>query len=144
MVQLMDAWSQLADKLSPVSPTSTAAATDLILSALKLAVSCLQAAPPRPDGRTPLQRALDLAARLAELCAAGVPFDAHCIAAGVLAEAVDLRLCSVPLLEARLGPGVAALAHDILAVRHAPERLDVLDDSSCRWGGGMVGDCRAG
>jgi hypothetical protein len=106
----------------------------LVLEALKLALRASAAQPPRRDGRAPAERALGLAAALADLAAAGAPLDAPCIAAGVVADAVGLRLLHIRSVEAKLGPEVAGLVHDMLAVRRAPERVELYDDEAARCG----------
>lgn len=79
-----------------------------------------------------VQRSLALAVALAELYAAGLPLDGASIAAGIVAEAVDVSALHVNTVQAMLGPEVAALVHDVLAVRHAPERTQSYDDASSR------------
>jgi len=104
----------------------------LVLEALKMALRCSASQPPRRDGRTPAERAVGLAAALADLAAAGAPLDAPCIAASIVADAVDLRLLHPRSVEAALGSEVAALVSDMLAVRHAPERVELYDDEAAR------------
>lgn len=142
MVQLMGAWDQLAQRLPqqqdprrPDAPTSRGARVDsgaeLLLSALKLAVGCLRGAPPAPDGRPAVSRALDLASALADTSAAGgAPLDAACIAAGIVAEAVGAQRLHMRTVDAKLGAGVAALVHDILQVRGAPDLAELYDDEA--------------
>lgn len=104
----------------------------LVLAALKLALRCLSGQLLRRDGRTPAERALGLAAALADLAAAGLPLDAPCIAAGIVADAVDMQLLNILSVEAKLGREVAGLVHDMLAVRHVPERVELYDDEASR------------
>jgi (p)ppGpp synthase/HD superfamily hydrolase len=104
----------------------------VVIEALKLALRCLAGQPPRRDGRTPAERALGLAAALADLAGAGLPVDAAIIAAAIVADAVDARLLHIRSVEAKLGPEVAGLVHDALAVRHAPERVELYDDEASR------------
>ncbi|KXZ53528.1 hypothetical protein GPECTOR_7g978 [Gonium pectorale] len=101
---------------------------EAIITALKLALSSLQACPPRADGRTPATRAVQLASSLADLVAAGLPLDADSLCAGVVAEAAALGALGHERIEAALGRGVAALVHDMLRVRQAPRRIELLDD----------------
>ncbi|GIL83867.1 hypothetical protein Vretifemale_12591 [Volvox reticuliferus] len=101
---------------------------EAIITALKLALAFLQNAPPRRDGRTPATRAVQLASTLADLCAAGLPLDASAMCAGVVAEAADLGVLGAEVIRAQLGPDVAALVHDMLRVRQAPRRIELLDD----------------
>ena len=93
-----------------------------------------------PAGEGPalpaVQRSLALAVALAELYAAGMPLDGASIAAGIVAEAVDVSALHINTVQAKLGPEVAALVHDVLGVRHAPERMETYDDGSSRWGWG--------
>ncbi|GIL56454.1 hypothetical protein Vafri_11819 [Volvox africanus] len=101
---------------------------EAIITALKLALASLQNAPPRRDGRTPATRAVQLASTLADLCAAGLPLDAAAMCAGVVAEAADLGALGSEVIRAQLGSDVAALVHDMLRVREAPRRIELLDD----------------
>ncbi|GLI60043.1 hypothetical protein VaNZ11_001893 [Volvox africanus] len=101
---------------------------EAIITALKLALASLQSAPPRRDGRTPATRAVQLASTLADLCAAGLPLDAAAMCAGVVVEAADLGALGAEVIRAQLGPDVAALVHDMLRVRQAPRRIELLDD----------------
>ncbi|KAF6251872.1 hypothetical protein COO60DRAFT_579617 [Scenedesmus sp. NREL 46B-D3] len=140
----MQAWGHLSTRLqqpaAPAEPAAGAAAgsfnaalqddaTQLILSALKLAVRSLSRVPAAADGsgsagdgpassnRPAVQRSLALAAALAELYASGLPLDAASIAAGIVAEAVDVAALHIRSVQAKLGPEVAGLVHDVLAVR---------------------------
>jgi hypothetical protein len=79
-----------------------------------------------------VKRSLALAVALAELYASGLPLDGASIAAGIVAEAVDVSALHINTVQAKLGPEVAALVHDVLAVRHAPERAQSYDDASSR------------
>ncbi|EFJ47829.1 hypothetical protein VOLCADRAFT_60953 [Volvox carteri f. nagariensis] len=98
------------------------------MTALKLALASLQHAPLRRDGRSPATRAVQLASTLADLCAAGLPLDAAAMCAGVVSEAADLGALRADVIRAQLGPEVAALVHDMLRVRQAPRRIELLDD----------------
>ena len=114
----------------------------LIISALKLALASLGTGGhrssaawsqrQRPDGREPMARAVDLGAALADLSAAGVPLDAEAIAAGIVLEAVEAGGLRIETVRERLGPGVAALVHDTLRIRTAPERVELYDDVASR------------
>lgn len=135
---------------SSSSSSSTSADTSqLILAALKLAVRSLSrtvadthATQQQQDvsaggsssgpALPAVQRSLTLAVALAELYAAGLPLDGASIAAGIVAEAVDESALHINTVQAKLGPEVAALVHDVLAVRHAPDRLHSYDDGSSR------------
>jgi hypothetical protein len=162
IVSLMQAWGQLSTRLqqpaAPADPSargqsntaagqsntqSNAAAEDdvtqLILSALKLAVRSLSRVPaaagstsPASSNRPAVQRSLALAAALAELYANGLPLDAASIAAGIVAEAVDVAALHIRSVQAKLGPEVAGLVHDVLAVRHATDRVQLYDDANSR------------
>lgn len=92
----------------------------------------LQGAPVRRDGRTPVARALDIAAGLADLCGSGLPLDAESIAAAVLGDAMQLGLLDIRTVEARLGMNVASLLHDLLRVREAGEKVELYDDDASR------------
>lgn len=159
IVSLMQAWGHLSTRLqqpaAPAEPAAGAAAgsfnaalqddaTQLILSALKLAVRSLSRVPAAADGsgsagggpassnRPAVQRSLALAAALAELYASGLPLDAASIAAGIVAEAVDVAALHIRSVQAKLGPEVAGLVHDVLAVRHATDRVQLYDDANSR------------
>jgi hypothetical protein len=161
IVSLMQAWGQLSTRLqqpaAPADPSAGAAArqsntaagqsnaaaeddvTQLILSALKLAVRSLSRVPaaagssnPASSNRPAVQRSLALAAALAELYANGLPLDAASIAAGIVAEAVDVAALHIRSVQAKLGPEVAGLVHDVLAVRHATDRVQLYDDAHSR------------
>lgn len=150
IVSLMQAWGQLSTRLQQPSAAGTAdassdqAVTQLILSALKLAVRSLSRVPAAGESggstaaaasarnKPAVQRSLALAAALAELYASGLPLDAASIAAGIVAEAVDVAALHIRTVQAKLGLEVAGLVHDLLAVRHAPDRAQVLDDASSR------------
>jgi hypothetical protein len=153
IVQLMGAWKKLAQRIVQQSGVSCetsnsdaadskasavgasaldANSADLLLRALTLAVSCLRSAPPRRNGRTPLERSLELALALMDLRGAGVPLDGVCIAAGLVAEAVELSYVNPAAVEDKLGVSTAALVHDILKVRAAPEIVELYDDKASR------------
>lgn len=151
-----DASTDAADaSYSGDSSSSDAETSQLILAALKLAVRSLSRTVSDPstssssfggssnpstgflqDAPGPalpaVQRSLALAVALAELYAAGLPLDGASIAAGIVAEAVDVSALHISTVQAKLGPEVAALVHDVLAVRHAPERTQSYDDASSR------------
>ncbi len=74
------------------SSSSSGLSSGLVLEALKMALRVLARLPPRRDGRTPAERAVGLAAALADLAVAGAPLDGPCIAAGIVADAVGFAL----------------------------------------------------
>lgn len=131
---LASAWSEVHRRL----PASFGDGPDpdlrfeQIIAALKLALAALQLAPPRADGRSPSGRAVQLAATLADLCAAGLPLDSDSIAAGILADAVQLGCLDHRVVTDRLGPSVGLLVHDILQVQEAALRIEVYDDEAAR------------
>eukprot|EP00879_Flechtneria_rotunda_P029163 GHRR01031441.1.p1 GENE.GHRR01031441.1~~GHRR01031441.1.p1 ORF type:complete len:284 (+),score=86.14 GHRR01031441.1:142-993(+) len=156
MVALMEAWGHLSSRLQqPNAPlqdtTARDATTQLILSALKLAVRSLSRVPNAAssglampnsissivssDSKTEwgVQRSLALAAALAELYANGLPLDAASIAAGIVADAVDVAALHIRTVQSKLGSEVAGLVHDVLAVRHAPDRAESYNDATSRW-----------
>ncbi len=92
----------------------------------------LQVAPTRPDGRSPSTRAVQLACLLADLVAAGLPLDAAAMSAGVVAEAAAGGWLGHEQIAQHLGGGVAALVHDIVRVRLAPQRIELFDDNAAR------------
>lgn len=158
MVALMEAWGHLSTRLQQQPSTDSASAADsasdessddattqLILSALKLAVRSLSRVPSSTGstdsssydsssrGTKPaVQRSLALAAALAELYANGLPLDAASVAAGIVADAVDAAALHIRTVQAKLGSEVAGLVHDVLAVRHAPDRAQIYDDANSR------------
>lgn len=156
MVALMEAWGHLSTRLQPNNSTGSSSDSEdsvisqLILSALKLAVRSLSRASADNttgsydsgsfDSATALgtsskpavQRSLALAAALAELYANGLPLDAASIAAGIVADAVDAAALHIRTVQAKLGQEVAGLVHDVLAVRHAPDRAQIYDDANSR------------
>lgn len=157
VASLASAWSALSRHLdlegTDGSPSADLAES-LIISALKLALASLAEGghrPPawgqsqpqrqRPDRREPMARAVDLGAALADLSAAGVPLDAEAIAAGIVLEAVECGGLGIDAVRARLGPGVAALVHDTLRIRTAPERVELYDDVASRWVEGIASKC---
>lgn len=127
-MELMLVWQQLANRLSLSSQGTEAA--QLMLRAIKLAVSSLRSAPRRPDGRLPAQRAITNVMLLADLLASGVPLCTEDIAAAVIADAVAAQSLPVDIVEAQLGKDVCARVHAILRVRSAPDTVDVYDDAS--------------
>ncbi len=92
---------------------------------------------------TPASRAIQLATRLADVIADGVPLDAESLAAGILAEAVSSGGLSTGVVEAQLGtagPGVAKLLNDIMRVRALPQRLNIYDDEATRYSNFSLND----
>ncbi|KAG1659807.1 hypothetical protein FOA52_002143 [Chlamydomonas sp. UWO 241] len=133
VAELASAWGTLAPRLPPKSSVDSTQDADgvetaMLIEALKLALSSLQGAPVRRDGREPMARTVELAAVLADLATAGIPLDAESIAAGVLLEAADTGRLGIAAIQARLGPGVADLVHDVQRIRSAPERVELFDD----------------
>mmetsp|Transcript_30964 Transcript_30964/g.68597 ORF Transcript_30964/g.68597 Transcript_30964/m.68597 type:complete len:668 (+) Transcript_30964:195-2198(+) len=129
IAELASAWSQVAQRLPETAEEEGQQQYEvLIIAALKLSLAWLQAAPLRKDGRTATARAVQLAATLADLCAAGLPLDAEAIAAGIVLEAVDHGSLDHDTIMQRVSPGVASLVHDVLRVRTAPERVELYDD----------------
>eukprot|EP00775_Hariotina_reticulata_P012229 gene12229-12367_t len=146
----MQAWGHVSSHLQQPSSSqlheadsNEDATTELILEALKLTVRSLSRVPvssPGSGARLPgagassstpaVKRSLALAAALSELYASGLPLDAASIAAGVVADAVDVGALHIRTVQAKLGPEVAGLVHDMLAVRHAPDRAEVYDDAN--------------
>ena len=85
---------------------------------------------PAAPAPTAARRALLAAQALARLGAQGLPVDAEVLAAALATEPVLAGRVPLPALEARLGSAVAALVHDIAAVRRAPSRVDLYDDEA--------------
>jgi hypothetical protein len=54
-------------------------------------------------------------------------------------DAVEARALHPRVVEAALGPGVAGLVTDVLAVRRSPERVELYDDEASRWEGPCLG-----
>ncbi|KAL6756748.1 hypothetical protein V8C86DRAFT_3026648 [Haematococcus lacustris] len=146
MADLFSAWAKVARRLpaSAYAPGRQQQQLEQIIKALRLALVRLDGLPPRPDGRSSSRRAVQLAARLAELSAAGLPLDADAIAAGVLLEAAAEGCVDADCIREQLGPqtsgcaggeggeggGVAGLVHDLLLVHSAPQRVPLYDDTA--------------
>jgi hypothetical protein len=110
--------------------------------------------PPPPPLSRPVARAQSLAGRLADLATQGLPVDAEAIAAAILAELLAPTThphvawgprpaaaaaggsgsgpLSLSVIEERVGPIVAQLAHDIQRARQLPSRVELLDDTAAR------------
>lgn len=56
--------------------------------------------------------------------------DAEVISAGILREALDAGAVSMRDVKTQIGTSIAHLLHDSLRIKHAPSKLDVLDDES--------------
>jgi GTP pyrophosphokinase len=56
--------------------------------------------------------------------------DAEAISAGILREALDAGTVSMRDIKAQVGVSIAHLLHESLRLKHAPSKLDVLDDES--------------
>ena len=56
--------------------------------------------------------------------------DAEVISAGILREAVDAGAVSMRDVKAQIGISTAHLLHESLRLKHAPSKLDILDDES--------------
>lgn len=124
--------SAMTSSTSAAFPTAPQQQFESVIQSLRLALAALQAAPPRPDGRSPATRAVQLACMFADLVAAGLPLDAAAMSAGVVAEAAAGGYLSHDRIALQLGPGVAALVHDMLRVRQAPSRTELFDDTASR------------
>ena len=122
----MIVWRQLANRLA--LPPHSSDAAQLMLRALKLAVSSLRDAPPREDGRTPAKRAIMVAVLLADLSTAGVPLPPEGIAAAIVADAAADGRAAIAMIESELGRDVAELVLAVLRVRDAPCAVDLYDD----------------
>ncbi len=121
VLEFVSAWDALAPRLSAPAAGGGAPGGDALrtlLEALKLAVPALQAADGSgPCGRPRAQRALAVAALLADLGA-----DASTVAAALLAEAVEAGTLPLERVAAALGPACSALVHDVARVRALPAR----------------------
>jgi GTP pyrophosphokinase len=56
--------------------------------------------------------------------------DTEVISAGILREALEAGLLSMHKIKTHIGPGTAHLLHENLRVRHAPMKVDILDEDS--------------
>uniref|UniRef100_J3M469 HD domain-containing protein n=1 Tax=Oryza brachyantha TaxID=4533 RepID=J3M469_ORYBR len=56
--------------------------------------------------------------------------DAEVISAGILREALDAGAISMRDVKSQIGISTAHLLHESLRLKHAPSKLDVLDDES--------------
>ena len=110
-------------------------AAELILNALKLAVSHPQSMPDAqglPASAT-ASKAMSTALQLADLSGQGFPLDAESIAAGVLVDAVAGKSLAPRDVSHALGPAVADLIESILKIRRLPSRVDLYDDVASRY-----------
>ncbi|CAN6340725.1 unnamed protein product [Urochloa humidicola] len=119
VAELVGAFNELTERMGEELATSSS--SSLLFRALKLALPALRDA----DGGRALARALAVAASLADL-----QMDAEVISAGILREALDAGAVSMRDVKAQIGISTAHLLHESLRLKHAPSKLDVLDDES--------------
>lgn len=119
MAELVGAFNELTERMGVGLATSSS--SRLLFRALKLALPALRDG----DGGRALARALAVAASLADL-----QMDAEVISAGVLREALDAGTVSMRDVKAQIGISTAHLLHESLRLKHAPSKVDVLDDES--------------
>ncbi|CAN6345374.1 unnamed protein product [Urochloa humidicola] len=115
VAELVGAFNELTERMGEELATSSS--SSLLFRALKLALPALRDA----DGG----RAFAVAASLADL-----QMDAEVISAGILREALDAGAVSMRDVKARIGISTAHLLHESLRLKHAPSKLDVMDDES--------------
>ncbi|KAJ4767001.1 GTP pyrophosphokinase [Rhynchospora pubera] len=121
VAQLVGAFNDITERMGSLSNTSSS--SQLLFQSLKLSISLLQTADFAPDSR--LSRALAVAFLLADL-----QMDAEVISAGILREALEAGLLTMNEIKSRIGPGPAHLLHESLRMKHAPMKVDILDDDS--------------
>ncbi|KAF8727094.1 hypothetical protein HU200_019599 [Digitaria exilis] len=119
VAELVGAFNELTERMGEELATSSS--SSLLFRALKLALPALRDA----DGGRALARALTVAASLADL-----QMDAEVISAGILREALDAGSVSMSDVKAQIGISTAHLLHESLRLKHAPSKLDILDDES--------------
>ncbi|OEL18698.1 putative GTP diphosphokinase CRSH1, chloroplastic [Dichanthelium oligosanthes] len=119
VAELVGAFNELTERMDEELATSSS--SRLLFRALKLAFPALRYG----DGGRALARALAVATSLADL-----QMDAEVISAGVLREALDARAVSMRDVKAQIGISTAHLLHESLRLKHAPSKLDILDDES--------------
>ncbi|GJM94692.1 hypothetical protein PR202_ga11363 [Eleusine coracana subsp. coracana] len=119
VAELVGAFNDLTERMG--EDLATSSSSRLLFRALKLALPALR----ESDGGRTLARALVVAASLADL-----QMDAEVISAGILREALDAGTVSMRDIKAQVGISIAHLLHESLRLKHAPSKLDVLDDES--------------
>ncbi|KAB8098226.1 hypothetical protein EE612_027277 [Oryza sativa] len=119
VAELVGAFNELTGRMGEGLATSSS--SRLLFRALKLALPALRDG----DGGRALARALAIAASLADL-----QMDAEVISAGILREALDAGAISMRDVKSEIGISTAHLLHESLRLKHAPSKLDVLDDES--------------
>ncbi|KAJ3703286.1 hypothetical protein LUZ61_006991 [Rhynchospora tenuis] len=123
VAQLVGAFNDITERMGSLSNTSSS--SQLLFKSLKLSISLLQTADFAPDGRARLSRALAVAFLLADL-----QMDAEVISAGILREALEAGLLTMNDIKSQIGPGPAHLLHESLRIKHAPMKVDILDDDN--------------
>ncbi|KAJ1261836.1 hypothetical protein BS78_09G060900 [Paspalum vaginatum] len=119
VAELVGAFNELTERMG--EDLATSSSSRLLFRALKLALPALRDV----DGGRALTRALAVATTLADL-----QMDAEVISAGILREALDVGAISMRDVKAQIGISTAHLLHESLRLKHAPSKLDVLDDES--------------
>ncbi|KAL6897783.1 hypothetical protein ACP4OV_006742 [Aristida adscensionis] len=119
VAELVGAFNELTERMG--EDLATSSSSSLLFRALKLALPALRDG----DGGRALARALVVAASLADL-----QMDAEVISAGILREALDAGAISMRDVKSQIGISTAHLLHESLRLKHAPSKLDVLDDES--------------
>jgi len=119
VAELVGAFNELTERMGEELATSSS--SRLLFRALKLALPALRDG----DGGRALARALAVAASLADL-----QMDAEVISAGILREALDAGAVSMRDVKTQIGISTAHLLHESLRLKHAPSKLDILDDES--------------
>lgn len=117
MAELVCAFNELTERMG--EDLATSSSSSLLFRVLKLALPALRDV----EGGRALARALAVAATLADL-----QMDAEVISAGILREALDAGAVRMRDVKTQIGISTAHLLHDSLRIKHAPSKLDVLDD----------------
>ncbi|KAK3003281.1 hypothetical protein RJ639_007146 [Escallonia herrerae] len=123
VVELVGAFNQLTERMDTnVLSTSS---SRLLFKSLKVSIPILQTLALAPDGRSPLSKALSVAAILADL-----QMDAEVISASILREVLEAGAISIYDVRDRIGTGTAHLLHESFRVKNISSKVEILDDDS--------------
>ncbi|KAK3011955.1 hypothetical protein RJ639_012537 [Escallonia herrerae] len=123
VVELVGAFNQPTERMDTnVLSTSS---SRLLFKSLKVSIPILQTLALAPDGRSPLSKALSVAAILADL-----QMDAEVISASILREVLEAGAISIYDVRDRIGTGTAHLLHESFRVKNISSKVEILDDDS--------------
>ncbi|GMH40951.1 hypothetical protein BSKO_08855 [Bryopsis sp. KO-2023] len=130
-----DVWSSLFDFVKNCESRQYRGDVLLVFKALKLAVDALNkesvlTQPVDAGKRLFLQKSLSVASLLIGLRRQGHIVDAETIAASIIVEEVASGIVGTGVVESVLGPIVASLVVDTLAIRHIVEEVEIFDDET--------------